>query len=128
MTGAGPGFFQRTGPCRARCAHQRLFFYPGSSIGNFTPDPRRATSCGACAPVRRDGALLIGIDLVKDSAVLDAAYDDALGVTAAFNLNLLRHVNRWPAPISICASGATAAFSTPRKPHRNAPGSARRPT
>jgi dimethylhistidine N-methyltransferase len=72
---------------------QRLFFYPGSSIGNFTPDEavaflRRARSqCGS------DGALLIGIDLVKDSDVLDAAYDDAIGVTAAFNLNVLRHLN-----------------------------------
>ena len=72
---------------------QRLFFYPGSSIGNFTPAEavaflRRArTQCGS------DGALLIGIDLVKDSDVLDAAYDDAIGVTAAFNLNVLRHLN-----------------------------------
>ena len=72
---------------------RRLFFYPGSSIGNFTPD-------AACAFLRRarnqcdnDGALLIGIDLVKDGATLGAAYDDALGVTAAFNLNVLRHVN-----------------------------------
>ena len=40
------------------------------------------------------GRLLIGVDLVKDKATLEAAYDDALGVTAAFNLNLLRHVNR----------------------------------
>jgi len=74
-------------------AEKRLFFYPGSSLGNFTPPEARAFlrrlrgQCGA------DGGLLIGIDLVKDKAVLDAAYDDALGVTAAFNLNVLRHVN-----------------------------------
>jgi dimethylhistidine N-methyltransferase len=72
---------------------RRLFFYPGSSIGNFTPPD----ACGFLRRLRAecgdDGALLIGIDLVKDSAVLDAAYDDALGVTAAFNLNLLNHVN-----------------------------------
>ena len=70
---------------------RRLFFYPGSSIGNFHPDE-------ALAFLRRlraaDGELLIGIDLVKDHAVLDAAYDDALGVTASFNLNLLNHLNR----------------------------------
>jgi dimethylhistidine N-methyltransferase len=72
---------------------QRLFFYPGSSLGNFTPPEARAfltrlrKSCGD------DGALLIGIDLAKDKDILDAAYDDALGVTAAFNLNVLRHVN-----------------------------------
>ncbi len=71
----------------------RTLFYPGSSIGNFTPD-------GAVAFLRRaraaspGGNLLIGVDLVKDRATLEAAYDDALGVTAAFNLNLLRHVNR----------------------------------
>lgn len=74
-------------------AEKRLFFYPGSSLGNFTPPEARAflrrlrRNCGP------DGGLLIGIDLVKDKAVMDAAYDDALGVTAAFNLNVLRHVN-----------------------------------
>jgi dimethylhistidine N-methyltransferase len=71
--------------------NRRLFFYPGSSIGNFHPDE-------ALAFLRRlraaDGDLLIGVDLVKDHAVLDAAYDDALGVTASFNLNLLNHLNR----------------------------------
>lgn len=75
-------------------AEKRLFFYPGSSIGNFTPDQARAflqRLRGACDD---DGGLLIGIDLVKDVAILDAAYDDDLGLTAAFNLNLLRHVNR----------------------------------
>ena len=71
----------------------RTLFYPGSSIGNFTPDDavaflRRARSSSP------GGNLLIGVDLVKDRATLEAAYDDALGVTAAFNLNLLRHVNR----------------------------------
>ncbi len=71
----------------------RTLFYPGSSIGNFSPDAalsflRRAR---AGSP---GGNLLIGVDLVKDRAALEAAYDDALGVTAAFNLNLLRHVNR----------------------------------
>ncbi len=70
---------------------RRLFFYPGSSIGNFHPDE-------ALAFLRRmreaGGDLLIGVDLVKEHAVLDAAYDDALGVTASFNLNLLNHLNR----------------------------------
>ena len=74
-------------------AGKRLFFYPGSSIGNFTPDEAVAFLRRARAQCDDDGALLIGIDLVKDSAVLDAAYDDAIGVTAAFNLNLLRHLN-----------------------------------
>jgi len=76
------------------CADKRLFFYPGSSIGNFTPDEARAFLRRARDACEFDGGLLIGIDLVKDSKVLDAAYDDAIGVTAAFNRNVLRHVNR----------------------------------
>jgi dimethylhistidine N-methyltransferase len=75
-------------------AKSRLFFYPGSSLGNFTPLQAAQFLTrirGACGP---DGAILIGIDLVKAPAIMEAAYDDALGVTAAFNLNVLRHVNR----------------------------------
>jgi dimethylhistidine N-methyltransferase len=73
---------------------RRLFFYPGSSIGNFTPDDALAFLRRVRAQCGADGGILIGIDLAKDAAVLDAAYDDALGVTAAFNLNVLRHANR----------------------------------
>ena len=70
-----------------------LVFYPGSSIGNFGPDAalqllRQARALAA------GGALLIGVDRVKPAALLEAAYDDELGVTAAFNLNLLNHLNR----------------------------------
>lgn len=72
---------------------RRVFFYPGSSIGNFAPPEALAFLRGLRANAGADGALLIGVDLIKDSAVLDAAYDDALGVTAAFNLNLLLHLN-----------------------------------
>jgi dimethylhistidine N-methyltransferase len=75
-------------------AQRRLFFYPGSSIGNFAPDEAREFLQRVHAQCGPDGGILIGIDLAKDAAVLDPAYDDALGVTAAFNLNLLRHVNR----------------------------------
>ena len=70
-----------------------VFFYAGSSIGNFTP----AQAVEFLAGVReqaRGGGLLIGVDLVKSSELLVPAYDDALGVTAAFNLNLLLHLNR----------------------------------
>lgn len=70
-----------------------LVFYPGSSIGNFTP-PEALRLLREARATSRGGALLVGVDLVKDRAVLEAAYDDPLGVTAAFNLNLLRHVNR----------------------------------
>jgi L-histidine N-alpha-methyltransferase len=74
----------------------RVFFYPGSSIGNFTPEAalvflRQVRT--ACGPVAGSG-LLIGVDLVKGTEELEAAYDDALGVTAAFNRNLLLHINR----------------------------------
>jgi len=71
------------------------FFYPGSSIGNFTPGEARSFLAKVkehCA--RRPGsALLIGVDGKKDKARLDAAYDDALGVTAAFNRNALLHLD-----------------------------------
>ena len=69
------------------------FFYPGSSIGNFTPDEAVAFLRRVHGQAR-GGGLLIGVDLVKPVAELERAYDDALGVTAAFNLNLLRHLNR----------------------------------
>ena len=72
---------------------RRLFFYPGSSIGNFTPGEAHRFLRRVHAQCGPDGGILIGIDLAKDAAVLDAAYDDALGVTAAFNLNVLRHAN-----------------------------------
>ena len=70
-----------------------VFFYPGSSIGNFTPAEAQRFLAGLHAQAA-GGGLLIGVDLVKPVPVLEAAYDDALGVTAAFNLNLLRNLNR----------------------------------
>ena len=70
-----------------------VFFYPGSSIGNFAPIEALAFLKRVRAQAD-GGGLLIGVDLVKDTATLQAAYDDALGVTAAFNLNLLRQLNR----------------------------------
>lgn len=94
MTGLGRDFSRELAlPDEVRPS-RRVFFYPGSSIGNFTPDEARAFLGRLRAECDADGGLLIGIDLVKDTGVLDAAYDDALGVTAAFNLNVLRHVNR----------------------------------
>lgn len=73
---------------------RRLFFYPGSSIGNFVPDEAVAFLSRVRDNGDDDALLLIGVDLVKEAHVLDRAYDDALGVTAAFNLNILRNVNR----------------------------------
>ena len=70
-----------------------LVFYPGSSIGNFSPTDALRLLREARAAAH-GGALLIGVDLVKPLDILEAAYDDELGVTAAFNLNLLSHLNR----------------------------------
>jgi L-histidine Nalpha-methyltransferase len=76
----------------------RVFFYPGSSIGNFTPDEALAflqrIRAACSASDQKQGGLLIGVDLVKGKAELEAAYDDTLGVTAAFNRNMLVHINR----------------------------------
>jgi dimethylhistidine N-methyltransferase len=73
---------------------RRLAFFPGSTIGNFHPNEAQAFLARVRALVGPDGALLIGIDRVKSRAVLNAAYNDAAGVTARFNLNLLRRLNR----------------------------------
>ena len=74
--------------------HDRVYFYPGSSLGNFSPDEALKFLQGLAEPARgRARGLLLGIDLVKDIATLEAAYDDALGVTAAFNKNLLLNLN-----------------------------------
>ncbi len=72
---------------------RRVGFFPGSTIGNFTPREALHFLQVACQ-VLRGGALLLGADLIKDPAVLHAAYNDAQGVTAAFNLNLLERANR----------------------------------
>jgi dimethylhistidine N-methyltransferase len=72
---------------------ERLLFYPGSSIGNFTPREAQRFLQQARAVGGAGGALLIGVDLVKPRPLLELAYDDPLHVTAAFNLNLLRRLN-----------------------------------
>jgi dimethylhistidine N-methyltransferase len=71
---------------------QRIGFFPGSTIGNFTPDEALEFLKHA-ATMLRGGALLLGVDMVKSPDVLHAAYNDAQGVTAAFNLNLLARAN-----------------------------------
>ena len=111
MLGVGLDFSQALNlPAQAlRAAHPggapqpRILFYPGSSIGNFSPAQalmflRQVRA--ACVAEAASGSsavpgsgLLIGVDLVKDAAELQAAYDDALGVTAAFNLNMLLNIN-----------------------------------
>ncbi|MBW8845406.1 MAG: L-histidine N(alpha)-methyltransferase [Burkholderiales bacterium] len=72
---------------------RRVGFFPGSSIGNFTPAEADAFLRLAASELA-GGGLLIGIDLEKDPATLHAAYNDAAGVTAAFNLNLLQRARK----------------------------------
>jgi len=71
----------------------RLAFYLGSSLGNFSPEQ----AIGFLIQIRkqlRGGSLLVGLDMVKEARVLNAAYNDSLGITAAFNRNILLNVNR----------------------------------
>lgn len=75
-------------------ARKKVFFYPGSSIGNFDPDEALALFQKIVKACSGDGGLLIGVDLLKDRDVLYRAYNDSLGVTAAFNKNVLLHLNR----------------------------------
>jgi L-histidine Nalpha-methyltransferase len=69
-------------------------YFPGSTIGNLTPQEAQAFLKMTRGQVGPRGAMLVGVDLKKDANVLHAAYNDAKGVTAAFNLNLLRRINR----------------------------------
>jgi dimethylhistidine N-methyltransferase len=72
---------------------KRLVFFPGSTIGNFSVAEARSFLINARAVAGSGGAMLVGVDLKKDASVLHAAYNDAQGVTAAFNLNVLRRIN-----------------------------------
>jgi len=78
----------------ARANGRRVVYFPGSTIGNQTPREAQAFLRRTRAQVARGGAMLVGVDLKKDPRLLHAAYDDASGVTAAFNLNLLARINR----------------------------------
>ena len=81
-------------PDPPRVPARTVAYYPGSTIGNFPPDAARDFLAHVREVVGTDGGLLIGVDLKKDVDVLEAAYNDAAGVTAAFNKNLLRRMNR----------------------------------
>ncbi len=69
-------------------------FFPGSTIGNFTTEEADRFLTTAHDLLGPDSSIIVGVDLRKDEGVLRRAYDDASGVTAAFNLNLLRRINR----------------------------------
>ena len=73
---------------------RRVGFFPGSTLGNFNRQEAVAFLAGAAESLGPGGGMVIGIDLKKDESILHAAYNDSQGVTAAFNLNLLRRINR----------------------------------
>jgi L-histidine Nalpha-methyltransferase len=77
-----------------QAAQRRVIYFPGSTLGNFERSQAHALLVRMRKMAGANGAVLIGIDLRKDPRVLERAYDDAAGVTAEFNLNALRHVNR----------------------------------
>ena len=74
--------------------YTRVGFFPGSTLGNFTPDQAVEFLQSAHAVLGDDAHFIIGVDMVKDSQTLVAAYDDAQGITAQFNKNLLHRLNR----------------------------------
>jgi L-histidine Nalpha-methyltransferase len=75
-------------------ARRTVVFFPGSTLGNFRRDEAVRLLVGFARMAGPDGAVLIGLDRVKPVAIIENAYDDASGVTAAFNLNALQHMNR----------------------------------
>jgi dimethylhistidine N-methyltransferase len=81
-------------PASVPAGKRRLAYYPGSTIGNFVPEEARRFLLKIAALCGPDGGLLVGVDLKKDPLMLHRAYNDALGITAAFNLNILARLNR----------------------------------
>ena len=73
---------------------RNIIYFPGSTIGNFTNDDALELLKVMHHEAGANGAMLIGVDLQKDPAIIERAYNDSRGVTAEFNLNMLRHLNR----------------------------------
>ena len=81
-------------PRPARAADHALVFFPGSTLGNFTDAEALRLLCAMRETMGERGGALVGIDLQKSPDVIEAAYNDAAGITAAFTLNLLARLNR----------------------------------
>jgi L-histidine Nalpha-methyltransferase len=84
----------RLPPLVAATRNRRVGFFPGSTIGNLTPEEAVAFLRGCRELLGPGGAMIVGADLKKDPATLHAAYNDAAGVTAQFTLNILARMNR----------------------------------
>jgi L-histidine N-alpha-methyltransferase len=81
-------------PISVHAARRRVVYFPGSTLGNFDHEDARGLLQRMRPIIGANGAVLIGIDLKKDPRVLERAYNDRAGVTAEFNVNALRHLNR----------------------------------
>jgi L-histidine Nalpha-methyltransferase len=81
-------------PASVYAARRRAVYFPGSTLGNFAPEQAQELLRRMRQIIGANGAVLIGIDLKKDPRILERAYNDRAGVTAEFNVNALRHLNR----------------------------------
>jgi L-histidine Nalpha-methyltransferase len=81
-------------PTTVHSARRRVVYFPGSTLGNFAQEDARGLLQRMRHIIGGNGAVLIGIDLKKDPRILERAYNDRAGVTAEFNVNALRHLNR----------------------------------
>jgi dimethylhistidine N-methyltransferase len=116
VTALGMDFIALLESAAAYCdAPRRLMYYPGSSIGNFSPDEAALLLARYRTLAGKAGQLLIGFELKKDPQALHRAYNDAAGVTAAFNLNLLTRLNRELGADFTCEQFAHYAFYNPQQ-------------
>ena len=93
-----------------RPSARTVAFFPGSTIGNFTREEGVSFLSRVAELVGDDGGLLVGIDRKKDPAIIEAAYDDSLGVTAAFNMNILRRLNSMGADFDLASFRHSAPY------------------
>jgi L-histidine Nalpha-methyltransferase len=94
VTAYSADYFSILGTSTLKRSGRVLAMFMGSNIGNYEPEDARALLTGLGASLKPGDGLLLGTDLKKDARVLEQAYDDATGVTAAFNKNLLSRMNR----------------------------------
>lgn len=94
ITGLICDYHQAMAELKSHPEDHKLFLFLGSSLGNFTPESAAALLSDIATAMGPQDKLLLGLDLIKDEGVLNRAYNDAAGVTAAFNLNLLTRINR----------------------------------